>query len=613
MCNSVYGAEDPSNDMVPRVRSNTLGYWKKGISYFMDTTAKWHEATKTGNATQSKKVNNLIKAVVRAETRGTGQETVADRAFTVSELKQILHLMPEHRYRAMMCFQYHLIGRGDDTAHVRKDVLKVSTEFRGYLTAKIRWSKNVADESACPEQILIPSMDTRTCVYFSLALWLEHWIQYGEGTLSQWMFVDGVATRQSSFEEQDKEARIGNSKYRAAIKRIVECNTFKSTNTVPGILGSHSIRKLATSEIRRRGVPKDDIDYRARWKSATRMQDRYTDIQLNWPDVNAASNLCLGGACTYKVKQDAGITDDWVANNCAVGITSVFGVDVGAILGKVLLWASHDELQQESVSADIRHRCVTRFIALQREGLGNDYNPVEKVEVIASEAGGTVNLDEYEVEPTEDRDVLLSRTRESAQWRAAVYARLGTTSKEVSESHTLQLEKFTELQRAFRRMERMVKEIATSPARSINGGVGVNRNRTDRGTPIRVGAAAQGQDIRPATLCRNPKTLSLLWEEYLNGIGGRLPAQQFTREQRGVLSVRANYCNRKGFWDCMQRMVDKGLTEASALARISRVYEGPITQKLRAIRKDERNGGHALCEPNRRRRRRENTNRRIAF
>lgn len=115
------------------------------------------------------------------------------------------------------------------------------------------------------------------------------------------------------------------------------------------------------------------------------MQDCYTDIQLNWPDVNAASNLCLGGACTYKVKQDAGITDDWVANNCAVGITSVFGVDIGAILGKVLLWASHDELQQESVSADIRHRCVTRFIALQREGLGNDYNPVEKVEVIASE------------------------------------------------------------------------------------------------------------------------------------------------------------------------------------------------------------------------------------
>ena len=151
-------------------------------------------------------------------------------------------------------------------------------------------------------------------------------------------------------------------------------------------------------------------------------------------------------------------------------------------------------------------------------------------------------------------------------------------------------------------MERLMKDLATMPARRISGGV--NRNTTDRGTVVRVGAAAQGQDIRPATLCRNPKTLSILWEEYLNGIGGRLPAQQFTREQRGVLSVRANYCNRKGFWDCMQRLVDKGYTESAALARIGRVYEGSITQVLRAIRKDERNGGHPECEPTRRRSRR---------
>jgi hypothetical protein len=184
-----------------------------------------------------------------------------------------------------------------------------------------------------------------------------------------------------------------------------------------------------------------------------------------------------------------------------------------------------------------------------------------------------------------------------------VYARLGTTSKTVSESHTLEMESFTELKRTLRRVERLLKDITRSPARPIFGG-GVNRNRTDRGTVVRVGAGAQGQDIRPATLCRNPKTLSILWEEFLNGIGGRLPAQQFTREQRGVLSVRANYCNRKGFWDCMQRLVDKGYTEQAALARISRVYAGSITQKLKAIRKDERNGGHPQCEPILTRRRR---------
>ena len=416
MCKKTYGTEDPSNDMVPTIRSTTLQYWKKAVSYFMETTSKWHDASKSGNATQSKRVNNLIKAVKRAETRGTGQATIADRAFTVSEFKQILDLTHDRRYKAMMNFQYHLIARSDDTAHVKKDVLKASTEFPGYLTAKIRWSKNVGEESACPEQILIASMDSKTCCYLSLALFLEHWIQYGEGTLSQWLFVDGIANSESTFEQQNEEAVKGNMRYRAAIKRALNTDTFKSTNTVQGNLGSHSIRKLATSEVRRRGVPKDDVDYRARWKVA-RMQDRYTDIQLNWPDVNAANNLCLGGACTYKVKPDAGITDSWIASNCAVAITAVFGDHVGAILGKVLLWACFDAIQQENVPADIRHRCVTRFIQLQH--VGDNYNPVEKVEVIATE-GPLLPRGIYEAEEIRaNRLFLLLRFRLSScnSWR----------------------------------------------------------------------------------------------------------------------------------------------------------------------------------------------------
>jgi hypothetical protein len=83
------------------------------------------------------------------------------------------------------------------------------------------------------------------------------------------------------------------------------------------------------------------------------------------------------------------------------------------------------------------------------------------------------------VEPTEERDVLLTSTRESAQWRAAVYVRLGTTSKMVAEAQTYEMEKFTEIVRRLRRMEGLVKGIANSPARPITA-------------------------IRPATLCRNP-------------------------------------------------------------------------------------------------------------
>ena len=92
------------------------------------------------------------------------------------------------------------------------------------------------------------------------------------------------------------------------------------------------------------------------------MQDRYVDIQLMRLDVNAASMLCQGGVCKYKVKSDAGLTDKWVATNVAIGITSVFGSNVGAILGKVLLWACFDHKWQEKLPVDICHRCMLNFI-----------------------------------------------------------------------------------------------------------------------------------------------------------------------------------------------------------------------------------------------------------
>ena len=121
-------------------------------------------------------------------------------------------------------------------------------------------------------------------------------------------------------------------------------------------------------------------------------------------------------------------------------------------------------------------------------------------------------------------------------------------------------------------------------------------------TAIHVGVAVQGGDSRPASLCRNPRMLSILWSEYMNGIGGRKPAQQFTQEERGGRGVKQNYHFRKPFWRCMQRLVDKGCTESVAIGRITRIYirsgsSSSITDVLRKMAKDERNGGHMGLEP----------------
>ena len=88
---------------------------------------------------------------------------------------------------------------------------------------------------------------------------------------------------------------------------------------------------------------KDDIDYQARWSSNGRMLDRYTDIQLSWPDVHRASKLYNdGGPCKYVLKEAAGFTDKWLCRNVAPNIASSFGNKVGANLAKPLLWATFD-------------------------------------------------------------------------------------------------------------------------------------------------------------------------------------------------------------------------------------------------------------------------------
>lgn len=210
-------------------------------------------------------------------------------------------------------------------------------------------------------------------------------------------------------------------------------------------------------------------------------------------------------------------------------------------------------------------------------------------------AGGRVSLDEFQVEESEGGNELTPRTitRESAQWRSAVYARLGTTSKMVSEIQVHEMEKFSEIERRLRRMETIVRAISAAPARPIGPA-------TPRGTPIRVGALAadggaetQG-DLRPATLSSNPRTLSVLWDEYVNGIGGRLPASEFTSRQRNTRATKPNFCHRRPFWAIMVRLIDSGCTVATAMARVHRVYDrfGCLTEMLKAMKIDERNGGH---------------------
>ena len=140
---------------------------------------------------------------------------------------------------------------------------QASTRFDGYLTAKIAWSKNIRDETNSPVQLLLADMDPRSCVYLSLALWLEKWLAYGDGVTSQWLFCKGSTTETSPYPDQQKEANRGKITYSRALKRALESPSFeRADGNRPGAkLGSHSIRKKAATMAREKGCPKDDLDY----------------------------------------------------------------------------------------------------------------------------------------------------------------------------------------------------------------------------------------------------------------------------------------------------------------------------------------------------------------
>ena len=130
MCSKAYGKDNLAQTDQPIMRASSIQYWKKAVSYFFNTTQKWNKASETGNPTQSKKINQLIKVVKRQETRGNGAEAQADRPFTEDEFYQVLDLIADDRHRAMLTFQYHMIARMDNVAHVKKNTLKVSSKFR---------------------------------------------------------------------------------------------------------------------------------------------------------------------------------------------------------------------------------------------------------------------------------------------------------------------------------------------------------------------------------------------------------------------------------------------------------------------------------------------------
>lgn len=105
-----------------------------------------------------------------------------------------------------------------------------------------------------------------------------------------------------------------------------------------GPLGSHSVRKFASSHVRKCGISRDEKDIRGRWKSRRHVSDIYDDVELPFIDAKVAGMLCIGGPCKYAIKEGSGINDAFILQNVMTKTRTRVGDTVAKVLGKALLW-----------------------------------------------------------------------------------------------------------------------------------------------------------------------------------------------------------------------------------------------------------------------------------
>ena len=275
----VFGTEEPEDDANPKTRSSTVEYWKKALSFFMtNRLMPWNEIASVGNPTRCTEINDLVKYIKKKEVRKQGVKSQARRALTHDEFKNTSELLKQSKRTsegsstdpiwnygvpASMCVQFQMISRIDDTMMIKMENLRKSQHFSFYLQVRLNWSKNVREERDSPWQLLLPSMNPQYCAYLHLAIWLEVFIEfYPHATLTPFLF--GFST--------DIRDPQGGKLSKDIICSILGGRIFKEVNEQVangighGPLGTHSIRKMASTHCRKAGATKDEKDYRGRWK-----------------------------------------------------------------------------------------------------------------------------------------------------------------------------------------------------------------------------------------------------------------------------------------------------------------------------------------------------------
>jgi len=618
-----FGVTDPGPNTTirPLVRANTLAFWKKAISFHMpDRLHGWRSGSNDGNPTKSAEMNDFIKRVKKLETRKQDAESQTRRPMQEIEFRQLHEVFKSSSgttnssiiwkfgMPALINFQFHMIARIDDTTQVIMEHIRVHDNFENALKTRLNWSKNVQDERDAPWQIVMGSMNPVFCVLISLGLWLE---------LNLRLNPSAIASPYVFAFSDDVTVPSGGQKAKEMAQNIFGQKVFKRDEfQAAGLLGSHSIRKFAATHVRRCGISKDDKDTRGRWKGKTRVSDRYDDVELPYPDCKVAEKLCIGGPCYYLINSsicNPSVLTTFILTKVTPNVRRRLPDSTCIVLGKAVLWLVFSSVTNNFISVEYCNE-LKADLAETGIAIADGQNPILRMPVLVSGDQGTVFIDELVAAvPTEEggghqqdqQDGLNSRILENSTNRSggdqvrSYMLHLQSSVMSLRREHIELRSDIANLkqvvERGFATVNGNIKRVAMQPVRRVATTTGINllAGAATGGTSI-AGAAMELAPalamMNPPTLMPKPKSLFDLWDEYLNGVGGRKPARLFSETERG--RVKYKYTRRKVVWDVIKKLVDLGHSSQRAIDIIYDVYGAQtcLTDIINRMRKDKMNG-----------------------
>jgi hypothetical protein len=412
--------------------------------------------------------------------------------------------------------------------------------------------------------------------------------------------------------------------------------------SIGGKLGSHSIRKFASTHVRRSGINKDDKDIRGRWKLAKRVSDVYDDVELPFPDAKVADKLCIGGPCYYLFPDEllattAAVGDGtgdtsltpvlktFILSNVVPNIRKVLSEDASLVLGKAMLWMIYSpfDAANEIVPKLIKDQIQLEWneiVLASDPGIDCNspfYNPIQRVPVVITGDEGCVNID---IIPSLDengnvvdgmggvvgianggtggREVggMASTAGGLAAQLLAVQSLASQIRREIQELRSNQMADRVETRKGFTMVNTNIRRIALQPG--LRGPVGTVAQGGTRATggndddmAVDAVATLNGVGAAPAVLSPTPRNLFELWQEYQVGIGGRKAARLFTSRERGGKS-KYKYHRRLVIWRVISGLVRGGMTADAAIDSIYAIYghQTNVTIIINRIRKQKNDG-----------------------